>query len=82
MKQTAIHIKGWIAYSDLWGGLQVGHLLHSLRIDPQQLPGQPDLAAFDAIYKAGALHHAHPSAAAEHAANARHLAQLQGPANG
>ncbi|CAL5229175.1 g12450 [Coccomyxa viridis] len=67
---------------DAYADEQVGHLLHSLRIDPQQLPGQPDLAAFDAIYKAGALHHAHPSAAAEHAANARHLAQLQGPANG
>ena len=62
--------------------LQVGHLLHSLHIDPQQLPGQPDMAAFDAIYKAGALHHAHPSAAAEHAANAQHMARLQGSANG
>lgn len=62
--------------------VQVGHLLHSLHIDPRQLPGQPDLAAFEDIYKAGALHHAHPSAAAEHAANAQRLAQLQGPANG
>ena len=40
------------------------------------------MAAFDAIYKAGTLHHAHPSAAAEHAANAQHMARLQGSANG
>ncbi len=60
----------------------MGRLLHSLHIDPRTLPGLPDAASWDAVFRAGGdARLRHPSAAADVAAGSQ-LAARAGAPNG
>ena len=48
----------------------MGRLLHSLNIDPQSLPGQPDAAAWETVFQEGRSRLMRPLAA-DVAANAQ-----------